>query len=161
MRMSLHQPGFSRPLRPLLLAAVLALAACGGAEVLIIPLFEFIFSANNVVVGATTYTVSASFTPSNPSASNPSNPSSSSGTFSSASLSVEGGDSYAATGSFDQCNIALNVGGNPVSPIAAQYTGRFTDDNTLVLTRVGGALPDFPTITLLRDPKSQRSGGCG
>jgi len=147
----------SRPHRRALPAALLSgaavLAACGGAA-LLIPLFEFNFSAAQVVHQGTTYSVGLSLA--GTVATSPT------GTISPTTLEVLAPVqlSLPVTGTYDSCTVDLRVAGAPAGgPIDSRYNGRFTDNDTLVLSPA--LTLGLPTIRLLRDPKGSRDMGCG
>ncbi|MGM9482699.1 hypothetical protein ACS5PN_16010 [Roseateles sp. NT4] len=124
------------------------LSSCGGgAEVLLIPLFEFGFSG---VSGATT--VQVFFLPDTPTTS--------SGTFSGVNMNVDALPQLHYDGSYSGCTfkLTLQAGSVAAAPIAAGYQGRFLTNDSIELAPTTGA--GLPTLTLKRQGTSVRQIGC-
>lgn len=125
------------------LSLAVALVACGGAEVLVIPLFSFVFSGTG---DGKAVTVSL----------NPQEPATAQGTFSSVTMQFDGGSpSVSYNGTWSSCTFQLQVssGSNPASPAAQKYEGRFDGPGTIVLTPVladGSADASRPALRLVR-----------
>lgn len=143
--------------RPAAAVLALCLAACGGgsSEPPVIPLFEFIFRDADLAWQDSVYEVSLSLSPPNPTEPR--------GNFTGANLAASDGFAvfldYQPTGTYDGCQSTLEVGDTAQPPIAPRYSGRFTGNDTLVLTPVGH--PELPVLQLQRDPKGTRDMGCG
>jgi hypothetical protein len=142
----------------LALALCSALAACGGAEVLAIPLFTFGFSGTTQ---ATTGTKKIDLFL-NP----PDGPATATGTFASANMQIadtpSGDNAFTVsyTGSWSGCTFALVVaqGSSAALPAAAGYDGRFSGIDTIVLTpNTGGGAP---VLTLQRAGRLDSSFDC-
>lgn len=124
----------SKRWRPPLLALVLA--GCGGAEVLLIPLFEFGFTGKT---GATTISLFLG----------PDKPTTSTGNFTLANLNVDDGRSQIQyTGSYSACSFMLSTSPAPAAPAAASYNGSFQGNDTVELRPSSGS--GLPTLTLKR-----------
>ncbi|MEP6502426.1 MAG: hypothetical protein ABJD97_03805 [Betaproteobacteria bacterium] len=120
-------------------------------------MFEFLF-LGGVTFEGTAYTVQVSFLPLSATTTK--------GTFDSATFEVltPVDDTFSsATGTYDGCTMKITLGVDgagaaPQAPFAANYNGRFTSNDTLVLTPDGAA--GLPTITLTRKPAGSRNMGC-
>lgn len=124
------------------------LSSCGGgAEVLLIPLFEFGFTGTS---GATT--VQVFFLPDTPTTS--------SGTFSSVNMNVDALPQLHYDGTWSNCSfkLTLQAGSVAAAPIAASYNGRFLSNDSIELAPSSGA--GLPTLTLKRQGTSVRQIGC-
>lgn len=150
--MTTHTPRAPRFLLAACLSSALALGACGGgAEVALIPLFEFGFTGTttgNVGVGVFFL---------------PDKPTTTSGTFDSVNMNVDtivGQLHYG--GSWSGCSFSLAIAAdsaaNVQAPIAATYMGSFQGNDTLQLKPTSGA--GLPTITLKRQGTGTRQTGC-
>jgi len=120
------------------LAALLALAACGGGSeaVLLIPLFEFGFG------GTTTggVVVQVFF--------EPALPTTSSGTFTSVHLNADGQGQLDYTGTWSGCTFSIQTAAAVQAPVAASYTGSFKGNQSIELQPPGGS--GLPTLSLQR-----------
>jgi hypothetical protein len=142
-------------LLPAALLATAMLSSCGGgAEVLVIPLFEFIFVGNTP---DNSQSIQASFAPNKPTTS--------SGNFDLVNLDAfanGGGHSSGATygGTYSGCTFKLSVRADSTAtaPFAASYDGRFTSNDVVELTPTSGT--GLPTLKLTRSPLSQTKSGC-
>jgi hypothetical protein len=128
-------------------ALAIGLAACGGGEARVIPLFVFGFSGTttgNVQVGVFF---------------DPDNPSTASGSFNFVNLNIDGNITQ-YNGSWSNCSFTLSLpqGQTAQAPAAASYTGRFQGMETIVLSPASGA--GLPTFTLQRQGTSTRSFAC-
>lgn len=135
----------SRAIAPLL---ALWLAACGGgAELLLIPLFEFGFT------GTTTGNVGVSvflF---------PDNPTTSSGTFDNVNMNVEGvAGQVSYSGTYSGCAFTLSTDVAVAAPIAAKYDGSFQGNDSIELRPASGV--GLPVLTLQRQGVGSRVIGC-
>jgi hypothetical protein len=128
-------------------AAAAVLAGCGGgAEVLVVPLFEFGFTGSS---GATTIQVFFL----------PDTPATATGTFDSVNMNVDA-QQVQYDGTWSNCNFALAVkaGQTAIAPGAAAYDGHFQGVDTIVLTPKGA--PALPVLTLQRQGNATRSFAC-
>jgi len=114
---------------------------CGGGELLLVPFFTFGFSGTASVGGAVrTFSLNV----------NPNVPTTSSGSFTAPSnITLDSTDQHDVTGTYTGCNFTLAVV-NPVAPLAANYNGRFTSADVIVLTPTQGVQPSVPVLTLTR-----------
>lgn len=147
----------SRPSRRKLLlggvaaAAVVPLYGCGGGALVgaLSPAFApfFVFSYQGVVERKI---VSLSFFP------NPSSSGKTSGDFDTSNINVDG-KQYQFTGSFNERTLDIRVVA-PLSPLAAAYSGLFSEDETIVLTPAPAQAGRQPfTVRLDRgDPAAKR-----
>lgn len=134
-------------LAPLFRGAALALlTACGGAEILVIPLFEFGFTTTS---GATTLAVFFL----------PDTPTTASGNFDSVNMNV-GASQIQFGGSYSGCSfkLALKSGFVATAPAAASYDGRFLSNDSIELRPTSGV--GLPTLTMKRQGTSVRQTGC-
>jgi hypothetical protein len=135
----------SRRLRrvALVLAFVSALGACGGAEVLVIPLFTFGFTVTTSGKKIDLFL-------------NPAEPGTAQGTFSTVTMQFgDGSPSVSYNGTWSSCTFQLQVadGSNPASPAAQRYDGRFDGPGAIVLTPTladGSADSSRPALRLAR-----------
>ena len=127
-------------------ALVSTLVACGGAELLLVPLFEFGFTGTS---GATQFSVFFL----------PDTPTTSSGTFDSVNMNV-GPTQIRYDGTWSNCSFKLTLkpGVVLVAPAATTYDGRFTTNDSIELTPTSGA--GLPTLALRRQGTSVRQIGC-
>lgn len=123
----------------------LGLVACGGAEVLLIPLFEFGFSGSS---GGVTVRVFLG----------PDRPTTSEGTFDLANLSLDGAPPFGYTGSFSGCTIRLSTTAAVPAPAAASYNGSFTGNDSIELRPTSGN--NLPVLVLQRQGTGTRVTGC-
>lgn len=123
----------------------LCLAACGGAEVLLVPLFEFGF------VGTTTggVNVQVFF--------DPDTPTTSSGNFTFVNMNVDA-NQVPYSGSFSGCSFSISTTAAVAAPIAARYSGRFTGNDRIELQPTSGN--NLPTLVLQRQGTGTRVTGC-
>ena len=135
----------SRFLASTSLSAALCLAACGGgAEVLLIPLFEFGFSGSSGGVPLQVFFV-------------PDTPTTTSGNFDRVTFNV-GATQFAYTGTYSGCNFTLDGSKSVPAPAAPSYNGRFVGNDSIQLTpTVASALP---VLTLQRQGTGSRVIGC-
>ena len=122
------------------LAAALVVG-CGGGELLLVPFFTFGFigTAGNPVA-VRTFSLNL----------NPNVPTTSEGPFTAPSnITLDSIDQHDVTGTYIGCTFTLAVV-NPVAPLAANYNGRFTSADVIVLTPTQGAQPLVPVLTLTR-----------
>ncbi|KQY90423.1 hypothetical protein [Pelomonas sp. Root1444] len=140
-----HHPGRAQAGAALL--ALSLLSSCGGgAEALIIPLFEFGFSGTTGATKVDMFFV-------------PDTPTSSSGSFSGVNVSINGAPSILYDGTYANCTFTLSLhAGSVAAPIAAGYNGRFLSNDSIELAPTSGA--GLPTLTLKRLGTSQRQMGC-
>lgn len=121
-------------------AIALSLASCGGgAEVLVVPLFQFGFDGSS---GATTIEVFFL----------PDRPSTTAGKFDSVNMNVGTAPQIHYDGTWSGCSLVLSLraGETAPAPAAASYEGRLQGVDKLVLTP-----PDLsvrPPLTLTRKP---------
>jgi hypothetical protein len=127
---------------------VLWLAACGGGELLIIPLFEFGFSGTTGAGGSVT--VQVFFGPDTPTAS--------SGTFDFVNMNVDANPQVHYTGNYSGCGFTLSTGDAVPVPAAASYSGRFTANDSIELRPTSGV--GLPVLTLQRQGTGTRNMGC-
>lgn len=119
------------------------LAACGGgAELLIIPLFEFGFSGTSGAVQVSVFFF-------------PDKPTQSSGTFDKVNVSLNGATPLIFTGTYSGCTFNLSTNEAVTAPLSNSLSGRFTSKDTIELVLSGGI--GLPLLTVKRnDP-----GGVG
>lgn len=117
-------------------ASAVSLCGCGGEAIVaaVLPSFApfFVFSFSGVVQRQI---VSASFFPDL--ASN----GKTSGTFNVSNISV-GGKTFNFTGTFNERDLSISVTAAS-SPLASRYNGRFTEDETIVMTPVEAGRDSF------------------
>lgn len=122
------------------------LGACGGgAEVLIIPLFEFGFSGTSGAVQVSVFFL-------------PDTPTQSSGTFDQVNVGIDGGAPTVYTGTFSGCSFSFSTNVAVASPLAVGYSGRFAGNDSIVLTPTSGV--NLPMLTLQRQGTGSRNMGC-
>jgi hypothetical protein len=126
------------------------LAACGGAEALIIPLFEFGFSGSSGAVQIQIF-----FGPDKPTAS--------SGNFDFVNMNVDANPQIHFSGNYSGCNFNLALI-PPVppdtvpAPIANSYCGSFTGNDTIELRPT--SCTGLPVLALKRQGTGSRTTGC-
>ena len=135
----------SRLFSSVCLSAALCLAACGGgAELLLIPLFEFGFSGSSGGVALQVFFL-------------PDTPTTTSGNFDQVNFNV-GAAQFAYTGSYSGCTFTLSSSKSVPTPAAPSYNGRFVGNDSIQLTpTVASALP---VLTLQRQGTGSRVIGC-
>ena len=135
----------SRLFSSVCLSAALCLAACGGgAELLLIPLFEFGFSGSSGGVAVQVFFL-------------PDKPTTTSGTFDQVNFNV-GATQFAYTGTYSGCTFTLDGSKSVPAPAAPSYNGRFVGNDSIQLTpTVASALP---VLTLQRQGTGSRVIGC-
>lgn len=138
--------------RGALLLAALIVAGCGGAEVLLIPLFEFGFAGTAGAVQ-----VQAFFAPDTPTTPT--------GTFTGVNMNFDATQlKYAGT--WSSCSVKLtadaaaNAAANVVvtAPASASYDGRFMGNDTIELRPTSGS--GLPVLTLKRQGVGTKQTGC-
>lgn len=127
------------------------LSGCGGGEALIVPFITFVFEGVVTTAGGD-QVVQLSIDP------NGTLQGKSSGTLDGATISTRdpvagtAGQNLAVTGTLSGRALDLQVAG-AVAPLATPYTGRFAEDDTIVLTPSDSTLP---SLTLVRVDNSFR-----
>ena len=137
----------AKPLSAGLLTASLLGACGGGAEVLLIPLFEFGFSGT---AGASS--VQLFFLPDVPTTAT--------GSFSTVNMNVDARPQIHYDGDYRGCSFQLRLRADSVAaaPIAASYEGRFVGRDVIELVPPGDS--GLPTLRLTRSPLTTRQSGC-
>lgn len=126
------------------------LAACGGgAEILVIPLFEFGFSGTSGAVQIEMFL-------------GPDKPVTSSGNFDFVNMNVDANPQVHFSGTYSGCNFNLKFKPDvplvPLPPqIADSYSGRFTGNDRIELQPTSGI--GLPVLTLQRKPNPDPGGG--
>lgn len=121
------------------------LAACGGgAEILVIPLFEFGFTGASGAVQIGVFFL-------------PDKPIQGSGTFDQVNVSVNGGAPTPYAGTYSGCDFTLSASVAVSAPLAVGYSGHFTGNDRIEMrpTTVG-----LPVLTLVRQGTGSRNMGC-
>lgn len=121
------------------------LAACGGgAEILVIPLFEFGFSGTSGAAQIGVFFL-------------PDKPTQSSGTFDLVNVSLNGGAPTLFTGTYSGCDFTLSASVAVSAPLAGGYSGRFTGNDRIEMRPTTAGLP---VLTLDRQGTGSRNMGC-
>jgi hypothetical protein len=134
-----------------LAVVALGLAACGGgAELLVIPLFEFGFSRTSEATQIDLF-----FGPDKPTAS--------SGAFDFVNMNVGADPQIHFSGTYSSCTFSLTFKPNvpPVplpAKIAESYNGRFIGNDSIEMRPTSGV--GLPVLTLQRKGTGSRSMGC-
>jgi hypothetical protein len=135
----------------------LLLAACGGGELLVIPLFTFTFGGDTGGVNSTRLSLFLG----------PDATGKSSGSFTTVNLNVNDGTpnavQFSYTGSYAGCDFEIAFDTKtappaPTDPVATRYRGRFSGADTVTLEPVGGV--NLRTVTLTRSPLQKQDFGC-
>jgi hypothetical protein len=131
------------------LAALLAVAACGGGSeaVLLIPLFEFGFTGKAPGdVGVQVFFL-------------PDKPTTTTGTFDAVNMNVDGvAGQVHYTGTWSGCSFSLQTADAVQAPIAASYAGSFKGNDAIELKPTSGA--GLPTLSLQRQGVGTKVTGC-
>lgn len=121
------------------------LAACGGgAELLVIPLFEFGFSGTSGAVQVSVFFL-------------PDKPTQSSGTFDQVNVSINGATPLVFTGTYSGCTFNISTSVAVTAPLSNSFSGRFTGNDVIELSPTGAVLP---VLTLQRQGTGSRIMGC-
>lgn len=135
----------------------LCLAACGGGELLVIPLFTFTFVGNTGGAGSEQIQIFLQ----------PAATTTSSGNFGQVNLTVTDASStetqYPYTGSYSGCGFDIRFDTTspkapPTAPVATSYSGRFTGADTIELRPTGAS--SLPVVTLTRTTLLKQDFGC-
>ena len=137
----------SRRWPALVLSGAALLAACGGAEVLLVPLFEFGFSGSTGTP-PNDVQVQVFFLPDTPTQT--------SGTFDTVNINFNG-NQVQYSGSFRSCEFDISTNAAVAAPAAARYSGRFNGNDRIELTPVG---TNLPALSLQRQGVGTRVTGC-
>lgn len=126
-------------------AITLWLAACGGgAELLVIPLFEFGFSGTIGAVQVGVFFL-------------PDKPTQVSGTFDQVNVSLNGSAPIVFTGTYSGCTFNISTSVAVTAPLSNSFSGRFTGNDVIELSPTGAVLP---VLTLQRQGTGSRIMGC-
>jgi hypothetical protein len=126
-------------------ALTLCLGACGGgAELLVIPLFEFGFSGTIGAVQVGVFFL-------------PDKPTQGSGTFDQVNVSINGASPLVFTGTYSGCTFNLSTSLAVSAPLSNSFSGRFTSNDVIELRPTTVSLP---VLTLQRQGTGSRNMGC-
>jgi hypothetical protein len=138
--------------RGALLLAALIVAGCGGAEVLLIPLFEFGFAGTAGAVQVQAFFL-------------PDTPTTPTGTFTGVNMNFDATQLH-YSGTWSSCSVKLtadavaNAAANVVvtAPASDSYDGRFKGNDTIELRPPSSS--GLPVLTLVRQSVEPKQTGC-